>query len=115
MYAARLDGLPVAAGVEATVRRKGCRGLGILEAGHDRVPGAMALEWLESSVREWSRQQGPQEQLDELASYHRVPWVHVGGHSGHTDKERCDTLAAEARQAKASSGRRDSAHPSHPY
>jgi ribonuclease HI len=41
------------------------------------------------------------EQLDELAGYHRVTWLHVGGHSGHIDQERCDALAAEAaRRAK---------------
>ena len=36
------------------------------------------------------------EQLAELARYHRVTWIHVGGHSGHTDQERCDRLAAQA-------------------
>ena len=36
------------------------------------------------------------EALAELASYHRVTWLHVGGHSGHTDQERCDRLAARA-------------------
>jgi ribonuclease HI len=40
-------------------------------------------------------------ELDELASYHRVTWTHVGGHSGHADQERCDALALEsARQTK---------------
>lgn len=53
------------------------------------------------------------EALAELASYHRVTWVHVGGNSGHSDQERCDRLAAraarEARQSlpmEASVGRR---------
>jgi ribonuclease HI len=36
------------------------------------------------------------EQLAELANYHRVTWIHVGGHSGHADQERCDRLAAQA-------------------
>jgi ribonuclease HI len=43
-------------------------------------------------------------ELDELAAYHRVTWIHVGGHSGHPDQERCDALAAEtARQVKRDS------------
>lgn len=43
------------------------------------------------------------EALAELASYHRVTWVHVGGHSGHSDQERCDRLAARAaREARQS-------------
>jgi ribonuclease HI len=34
-----------------------------------------------------------------------VTWLHVGGHSGHIDQERCDLLAAQAaRQAKAGTG-----------
>lgn len=36
------------------------------------------------------------EQLDELVSYHEVTWLHVRGHSGHGDQERCDKLAVEA-------------------
>lgn len=36
------------------------------------------------------------EELAELADYHRVTWVHVGGHAGHGDQERCDRLAAQA-------------------
>ena len=36
------------------------------------------------------------EELAELASYHRVTWIHVGGHSGHSNQERCDRLAARA-------------------
>ena len=39
-------------------------------------------------------------ELAELAGYHRVTWIHVGGHSGHADQERCDALAFEsARQS----------------
>jgi ribonuclease HI len=42
------------------------------------------------------------EALDELAGYHEVTWVHVGGHPGDRDHERCDALAAEAaKKAKA--------------
>lgn len=45
------------------------------------------------------------EALDELAGYHRVTWVHVRGHSGHGNQERCDRLAAEAaRKARQPSG-----------
>ena len=45
------------------------------------------------------------EALDELAGYHRVTWVHVRGHSGHGNQERCDRLAAEAaRKAREASG-----------
>ena len=36
------------------------------------------------------------EELDELAGYHQVIWVHVRGHSGHPDHERCDALANSA-------------------
>ena len=36
------------------------------------------------------------EELDELARYHEVTWVHVRGHSGHRDHERCDALANSA-------------------
>lgn len=44
------------------------------------------------------------EQLDELAEYHRLTWVHVRGHSGEADHERCDALATDAaRQAKQQS------------
>ena len=36
------------------------------------------------------------EELDELAGCHQVIWVHVRGHSGHPDHERCDALANSA-------------------
>lgn len=40
-------------------------------------------------------------ELDDLVGYHRVTWIHVGGHSGHADQERCDAMALEsARQTK---------------
>jgi ribonuclease HI len=43
-------------------------------------------------------------ELDELGGYHRVTWIHVGGHSGHADQERCDALAFEsARQRRQDS------------
>lgn len=44
------------------------------------------------------------EELAELASYHHVTWMHVGGHSGHHNQERCDRLAARAaREVRQSS------------
>ena len=44
------------------------------------------------------------EELAELANYHRVTWIHVGGHSGHRNQERCDRLAARAaREVRQSS------------
>ena len=39
------------------------------------------------------------EQLDELVGYHDVRWVHVRGHSGQPDHERCDALANSAAKA----------------
>lgn len=36
--------------------------------------------------------------LDELLQVHRVRFVHVRGHSGHPENERCDTLAVAAYQ-----------------
>jgi ribonuclease HI len=36
-------------------------------------------------------------QLDEQLRRHRVAWVHVPGHSGHVDNERCDVLAGTER------------------
>jgi len=36
--------------------------------------------------------------LDELLRVHRVRFVHVRGHSGHPENERCDTLAVAAYQ-----------------
>ena len=56
------------------------------------------------------------EELDELAGYHRVAWIHVRGHSGHVDQERCDELAAEAaRQARNESTNRNEARSPLPY
>jgi ribonuclease HI len=36
------------------------------------------------------------ELLDELASYHEITWVHIRGHSGDQNQDRCDKLAADA-------------------
>lgn len=42
------------------------------------------------------------EQLDELVGYHEVKWIHVRGHSGQPDHERCDALANSAARAAKS-------------
>jgi ribonuclease HI len=36
------------------------------------------------------------ELLDELANYHDITWLHVRGHSGDHNQDRCDKLAADA-------------------
>jgi ribonuclease HI len=36
------------------------------------------------------------EAIDELSGYHDVTWIHLRGHSGDPDHERCDSLAVEA-------------------
>ncbi len=36
--------------------------------------------------------------LDELVQQHQVRFVHVRGHSGHVENERCDALAVAAYQ-----------------
>jgi len=45
------------------------------------------------------------EELEELAGYHEVTWIHVRGHSGQPNHERCDALAVTA----ARSAKRDAA------
>ena len=41
------------------------------------------------------------EELEELAGYHEVTWIHVRGHSGQPNHERCDSLAVMAARGKA--------------
>lgn len=36
------------------------------------------------------------QQLDELVAKHDIQWVHVRGHQGQTENERCDQLAKNA-------------------
>src|SRR5215831_19014142 len=36
------------------------------------------------------------DQLEELAEYHDVNWLHVSGHSGEPYQDRCDALATAA-------------------
>ncbi|MEC4725304.1 ribonuclease HI [Shewanella sp. D64] len=38
--------------------------------------------------------------LDEAAAAHEIDWRWVKGHAGHTENERCDTLARIAAEAK---------------
>jgi ribonuclease HI len=45
------------------------------------------------------------EELEELTGYHEVTWIHVRGHSGQPNHERCDSLALTA----ARSAKRDAA------
>src|ERR1700675_2005688 len=45
------------------------------------------------------------EELEEVAGYHEVTWIHVRGHSGQPNHERCDSLAVTA----ARSAKRDAA------
>ncbi|MCL2918862.1 ribonuclease HI [Shewanella litorisediminis] len=40
------------------------------------------------------------QRLDAAAAKHNVDWRWVKGHAGHTENERCDTLAREAAEAK---------------
>ena len=71
--------------------------------------GKGLAEWLPKwKARGWRR--GPRnepqpvknqelwEQLDQLASVHRVKYTRVAGHSGHPENERCDELAVAAYQ-----------------
>ena len=46
------------------------------------------------------------EELEELAGYHEVTWIHVRGHSGQPNHERCDSMAVTAaRTAKRDAAR----------
>jgi ribonuclease HI len=52
--------------------------------------------------RGWRRAEKPiknlelWKRLDELATGHQVTFIHVRGHSGHVENERCDELAVAA-------------------
>jgi ribonuclease HI len=46
------------------------------------------------------------EALEELAACHEVTWIHIRGHSGQPNHERCDSLAVTAaRLAKRDAAR----------
>lgn len=64
-------------------------------------------DWLPGWKRNgWKRREGKQlkpvknverwKELDELLARHDVHWVHVKGHAGHPENERCDELAVAA-------------------
>jgi ribonuclease HI len=66
-------------------------------------------EWVAKwKANGWRRREGKQwkevknedlwRQLDELAGRHQLKFVHVAGHSGHAENERCDELAVAAYQ-----------------
>lgn len=66
-------------------------------------------EWMPKWKRNgWKRKVGKKmedvknvdlwQQLDELASTHRVKYTRVAGHSGHPENDRCDELAVAAYQ-----------------
>jgi len=66
-------------------------------------------EWLPKwKANGWRRREGKRfkeiknedlwRQLDQLLARHRVEFTHVRGHAGHSENERCDTLAVAAYQ-----------------
>ncbi|MFC1597450.1 ribonuclease HI [Planctomycetota bacterium] len=66
-------------------------------------------EWLPKwKANGWRRREGKRfkeiknedlwRQLDQLLAKHDVRFTHVRGHAGHTENERCDTLAVAAYQ-----------------
>lgn len=65
--------------------------------------GKGLTEWMPSWKRRgWRRGEKPiknlelWKRLDELAAQHRLTFIHVRGHSGHPENERCDELAVAA-------------------
>lgn len=65
--------------------------------------GQGLTEWLPNwKARGWKRGKDPVknvelwQRLDELASRHKLRFIHVRGHSGHPENERCDELAVAA-------------------
>ena len=66
-------------------------------------------EWMANwKLRGWKRKENGQlkpvknlelwQRLDELASFHKVKYTRVAGHSGHPENDRCDELAVAAYQ-----------------
>ena len=66
-------------------------------------------EWMPKwKLNGWRRREGGQlkpikneelwRRMDELLAKHQVRFTHVRGHQGHTENERCDTLAVAAYQ-----------------
>jgi ribonuclease HI len=67
--------------------------------------GKGLTEWMPAWKRRgWRRADKPiknlelWKQLDELIDGHRITFIHVRGHSGHAENERCDELAVAAAQ-----------------
>ncbi|MGW8256329.1 MAG: ribonuclease HI [Thermoguttaceae bacterium] len=71
--------------------------------------GKGLTEWLPKwKTNGWRRREGKRlkeiknedlwRRLDELLARHQVRFTHVRGHSGHSENERCDTLAVAAYQ-----------------
>lgn len=71
--------------------------------------GKGVSEWMKKwKAQGWRRREGDRwaevknqdlwMRLDELLGQHRVHFVHVRGHAGHPENERCDTLAVAAYQ-----------------
>lgn len=65
--------------------------------------GQGLTEWMPNwKARGWKRGKDPVknvelwQRLDELASRHKLRFIHVRGHSGHPENERCDELAVAA-------------------
>ncbi len=65
------------------------------------------MEWMPGwKAKGWVRMEGRQrkpvknveqwQELDKLASLHKISYHHVRGHSGHIENERCDVMAVEA-------------------
>src|SRR5947209_1432303 len=66
-------------------------------------------EWMPKWKRNgWKRSEGGKlkpiknedlwRQLDTLVAQHTIKFTHIRGHAGHTENERCDTLAVAAYQ-----------------
>lgn len=65
------------------------------------LPKWKAQGWRRRESQGWGtlKNQDLWQRLDELLTRHEVKFVHVRGHSGHPENERCDELAVQAYQA----------------
>jgi ribonuclease HI len=96
----RMELLAVIRGLEAL--RRPCR---VHLFTDSKYVGQGLTEWLPNwKARGWKRGKDPVknvelwQQLDALASRHKLRFTHVRGHSGHPENERCDQLAVAAYQ-----------------
>ncbi|MBN2477257.1 MAG: ribonuclease HI [Pirellulales bacterium] len=64
------------------------------------MPKWKANGWRRRSGKHWAEVKNEDlwRHLDELLQEHQVDFVHVRGHSGHPENERCDRLAVAAYQ-----------------